>query len=517
MTARFANVALPAALAALSGCGDATSMSDPSAFIGAEVGFFELEAVEYSIGEPREAFVAAPARLFYVFAPADEPTRDTPLCLLFNGGPGVGSELVLEGLGPRLPGAGAGPNPASLTRLCHALFVDARNTGLSYVVADETAPHDFGWSNYNAFIDGADYLRVLLRFIDARPELRDAPVIVVGESFGGVRATALLNLLLYAEAYAAGARPYADPALDLELRAYSSDWLGPLTPSALGVRFGHQVLIQPSIASGLQDSITGSLMAEPDSIVSELGRERGQEFSPCPADQASCDPYLRMVQFMSRIDVSPYDYRAPWSWLSNLLAAHTARVADIAKFESLIGARLTSVFGLASEGRGAALRLPSAGTEAADATTWVELLGGLAETDRYFVMFNTAVYDAFFASSAAEHHVDFRSELLGELFLQNLTHTETFITRASYDLVNYSPALIEALGALTGVGSATLDVSRPSVERPGEIVIEYESGRMSSRIRAPEYAASHTVSDSEGGALAADVIEWWGRLSRPAE
>lgn len=132
--------------------------------------------------------------------------------------------------------AGLVANPYSWTRFANILYVDARLTGFSYDLAPLGA---YTWSG-----DTALFVRTLLRFLAGHPDLRGNRVVLVGESYGGTRATRMLRLLFD---YRSG----TDSALVAEIQEHYDAVFGaagqPVAPDVIARQFGHQVLIQPLV------------------------------------------------------------------------------------------------------------------------------------------------------------------------------------------------------------------------------------------------------------------------------
>jgi hypothetical protein len=197
-----------------------------SASLAAEAGVLE-------IGE---------SRIFYSFHPADDCQASRPLAVLFNGGPGVSTApLMTLNTGPfalaSYRGGEVAPNPHSWTRFANLLYVDARLTGFSYDLAPFAG-------TYTWHADTALFVRVLLRFLAEHLELRANRVALVGESYGGTRATRMLDVLLHY-----GERAGAE--LESEIQAHYDavfDAAGQhVPPDVIAQQFGHQVLIQPFV------------------------------------------------------------------------------------------------------------------------------------------------------------------------------------------------------------------------------------------------------------------------------
>jgi hypothetical protein len=165
----------------------------------ARVGFVEVEPLAWTsrTGERNES---SGARLFYRFVPADVDAKSAPVFVLFNGGPLATSMLLMSfGTGPTTldiasPEAAARDNPHSLTQLGNLLYIDARDTGFSYLTGSKADA--LSSASLNPLIDAADFVRVTLRVLAKQPALSNNPVVLVGESYGGLRASLMLQLLL---------------------------------------------------------------------------------------------------------------------------------------------------------------------------------------------------------------------------------------------------------------------------------------------------------------------------------
>ena len=232
-----------------------------------EAGFIAMEPVafhfHYGSRASRLELASSEARVWYSFHAADHDPAARPLFVFFNGGPGSASSSGLMSmytsrytLDNRIESGGGEqyvPNPFSWTRLGNLLYVDPRQTGFSYSVLDDVEDWDlrfreFNAQNFSTFFDGAEVVRLLLRFLVRHPELRDNPIVVVGESYGGVRATVVLHLLLNYASYGDGTEMYQDPALASEIQAHLEavfpEYQGRIVPPEVIARqFGDQILI----------------------------------------------------------------------------------------------------------------------------------------------------------------------------------------------------------------------------------------------------------------------------------
>lgn len=217
--------------------------------LDAEAGFIEVDGA--SCGSPR-------ARLFYSFRPADEAPGTKPLLVLFNGGPGYPTSLGLlaYGTGPktlRIPASGAPEaatfedNPSSMTRFANLLYIDERDTGYSYLLGSPPSPPSPADCPEEDFVarDAADFVRVLLRFLEAHPPLLAQPVVLVGESYGALRALSMLERILH--------HAEDDDELATEVRLHLERAFpahtGIFLPRDVARQFGHLVSIQGALVS----------------------------------------------------------------------------------------------------------------------------------------------------------------------------------------------------------------------------------------------------------------------------
>jgi carboxypeptidase C (cathepsin A) len=150
----------------------------------------------------RDASDAAVASMFYVAYVVDrKPGEVRPVTFAFNGGPGTSSMwLLMSGLGPvrvDIPGdQSLAPAPyriiasdSSILDKTDLVFLDAIGTGLSRSLG-KTKPNDF-WT-VDADIDA--FAKAIRRYIDLNKRW-NSPKILMGESYGGLRAAALAHVL----------------------------------------------------------------------------------------------------------------------------------------------------------------------------------------------------------------------------------------------------------------------------------------------------------------------------------
>ena len=410
-------------------------------------------------------------------------------------------------------------------------------------------------------------MRLILRFLSDHPTVQKNPVIIVGESYGGIRATVILHLLLNYGAYADGRQIYLDKSLMKEIQAHYNavfplykDRIVP--PAVIARQFGRQILIQPAVSPGYQTGITGQMFEEKGSIIYRVARETGQSYTPCSQQKGECDPYDNAMDFIdSTAKRDIYDYAKPRDWLEDHFAAAAQKLNFSANLSELIGTDVVAVAemyaatrsnayrvietadtdGLSREsilGLGAQrdTRLPlverlrgesvarsqakivaSAGTGAGDLT---EVFGVLKKWDRYLMDTNMDVNIAFYENRAIDKgfSMDPWDPLYGAMFLNNVVHVKTFITNAARDLVMYSAATPKALARYPYIlSSVTHDTgAQTGVERPGRIILNYRPGALGHKpglakriIRFPIYSVScHSVPVTQPRELFSDVTAW---------
>jgi carboxypeptidase C (cathepsin A) len=159
----------------------------------------------------------------YLADAAAGPPR--PIAFVFNGGPGAASVFLhLGGLGPRIletPASGAVPsppvhlvdNPSTWLAFTDLVFVDPVGTGFSHGKGKEENPDKPFW-NVRGDLDS---LGAVVRRWLTRHERWSAPVFLVGESYGGLRAAALARSLEREVGITVSGLVLISPALDLAI------------------------------------------------------------------------------------------------------------------------------------------------------------------------------------------------------------------------------------------------------------------------------------------------------------
>jgi len=166
-----------------------------------------------------------PTASVYTVSYLAEPPAGTqrPVAFVFNGGPGAASVFLhLGALGPRIldtPASGAVPNPpvrlidneATWLRFTDLVFVDPVGTGFSHGRGKDDNPDKPFW-NVKSDLDS---LGAVLRRWLTRHERWSAPVFLVGESYGGLRAAALAHSLEHDVGISVSGLVLISPALDI--------------------------------------------------------------------------------------------------------------------------------------------------------------------------------------------------------------------------------------------------------------------------------------------------------------
>ncbi len=527
-----------------------------------EAGFMAIEPItfyfHYGSYLNRLSLKSSPARIWYSFHAADEDRPETPIFVFFNGGPGSATSSGLMSmytsqytLDNRIESGGDAyiANPFPWTRLGHLLYIDARQAGFSYnlmnQVQDEGKRYqEFNAQNFNSYFDAADFVRVLLRFLAAHTALRNHRIVIVGESYGGVRATAMLHLLLNYADYKNGRETFQDPALADEIQAHLNavfpSYAGQLVPPEVITRqFGHQVLIQPALSFNYQDETEDEMLAVPGSPLYKIGEEVGIPYNP----GQYTDP-LAYVQDVAGRDV--YIYTKPRGWLNGFFNKAGVLLRFVPNLSLVTGVDATTIAGLYAASRSSAYRVilttypvslePVAASTAIQAlfitparleTTAVQqepgnmtaVFGSLQPWDRYFLSTNGNANAAFHVYNVAlvrGYDIHSWEPRYGRMFLKNVAHVNTFITNAALDLVVYTAALPPSLAKHGDILVSALHVTVGGEARPGKIILNYQSsafpdipGLTTRIIRFPHYDKScHAVSLTQPLDLYTDVSDW---------
>lgn len=549
------------------------------ALLTPKAGFQELEPIHFSFqqkGKPTLRLASSRARIFYSFQPADQPAERQPTFIFFNGGPGCATSNGLmawntkpQSLDP-LQFNPIGPNPDSWTALGNTLHIDAPVTGFSYNLLNRPAAkvsraqlqREFTAKNFNPYIDAAQLLRVVLRVLADYPALSRNPVILVGESYGGVRTTLMLDFLLHYSDYD-GRQVYRDPALVQEVGAFLQTVLGDrrADPATIAQQFGYQLLIQPLLTGEHQLNITGALFEAPGSVIHQLAWNY-QTCAEQRLDPKRCNPEENALAYVKQAGRNPYQL----NWLigseTYLLLAVDLRLLDYPTLGALLAFDPALIQDLASGQRALAYKSPTRQADleklmqsrkfatlpftqqmmvleeyqlansrsptppvTSDSLVDYQLqgptleaqLGRLNRWDAYFTSCNQAAFEAFYDNAAlrAQYPVSPVATGYGALFLKNLPYVHVFMTHAAQDLVIYpgaiAPSFLRYPEQVAGVS-----VERPCPDQAcdGTIQVQLKAGPdlpapVTRAIRYPYYPDSgHMVTWTMPGKLLKDVRDW---------
>jgi hypothetical protein len=545
-----------------------------------QAGFRELESIPFSFqqtGLGTLAYASTRARVWHAYFPATGMApKDAPLFVFLNGGPGCAttSNLFSMNTAPytldrehqQSPGSQLSKNPHSWTAIGNLLYIDAPMTGFSYNLMpnpDVTLKRqaEFDVQNQNPFIDAAQVIRVLLRFLDEHSDIRNNPVVLVGESYGGTRVSTMLNLLLFHEQYGTGVKVYKDATLAAEIKTFFNQGLATGTasvaPEIVARQFGRQVLIQPQLTGDFQNQEAATLYYQDGSIIDQISREAwGLPFLRVGnVDKFTYVtfivlPFCRRDRYIyTKWAVSPI-----YAWSDALENFALQSLTSVSAMNTLLGGQdVRDIPGFRKEQRTEAYRYHTGGssmtaTAGEDlsewAKTWIEteeqsnlyqaaLLGaqgaGSFEAefgkpdywDAHLDTTNAYIFKRFMSNQAtAKGYLvsPDKSPLYGNMFLENISLVSTLLTDAELDLVIYSPALPKALQRHTSIVKSVTAVrgSQTPLQTHGTFQVNYVPGSLaplatpaSVTLHYPYYPTSgHSVSSAQPDKLLLDVRNW---------
>jgi Serine carboxypeptidase len=356
----------------------------------AEAGFIPVEGslsyFQFGSYFNRIVLRTSPARIWYTFQPADEEAASKPLFVFFNGGPGGATSCGLFSANTarlavfrdEVTGEVAiVNNPASWTRAGNLLHIDSRTAGFSYSLMDDPGDEvrrgrEFDVQNYNPFVDGADFVRVLLKFLADHPSIRGNRVVLVPESYGGIRTTVMLHLVLYYDRYAAGGSVYQDPALVAAIRSHL-DAVFPgyagraVPPDVIAGQFGHQVLIQTVVTTPFQTRVKVEMLEAPGSPLYQVSAETGVPYVPyAESPGAVPDPTPTQVQnyiytWLDAVGRDPYHMAKPAGFFDALRSAAQEFLTHVDTLSLMTGADVTAIADMYASARTGAYKTRSGG------------------------------------------------------------------------------------------------------------------------------------------------------------
>ena len=449
-------------------------------------------------------------------------------------------------------------NPSTWTRMGNLLHIDARTAGFSYSLMEDPGNEalrlgEWDAQNYNPFIDGADYVRVLLRFLADHPEMQANRVVLVPESYGGIRTTCMLHFLLYYRDYANGGKIFQSPRLVEEIQRHY-DAVFPIfqghevDPFVIATQFSHQVMIQVAVSRSEQRQIAVEMLEAPGSLLDQLAEETGLPFlrwHEVPGNTGTPTPYQVMnniYDYLERINRDPYIFIHEDGYFNGFFDAAADLLTKYSSLSEMIGMDPADIPLLYASARQQAYKSKNIWLEALPLSAlldpplekrcleamrqkeaefdMIDIFGRLQPWDRYFIDLNHDVSLTFALNKAEFHGYQLYytyNPVYGRMFLENAAWVNTFITNAAYDVVVYSPAIPRALGLFTDIliRSEHDEIGPVEASRPGQIHLSYRfngvpgSTVTDRTIRFPRYRNSgHAVTMTEHSEMLADVWDW---------
>ena len=503
-----------------------------------ESGFIDLEENSYTLSKKNNK--SGRAKMWYYFQPADKNPQDKPLFVFYNGGPGSSSALIFlyntskKTADQAFADDGIADNKWNWNQLGNLLYVDARQTGFSYGIVDNPSNSSarsnyFSTANFNVFVDAADFIRVILRFLANHPKIKSNPVVLAGESYGGTRTTAVINVLLNVADYAQKNRVFYDQALFEEIAQHFSE----IDPSVSGMpskeavakQFSGQIMIQPLAMGQQQLDAIGEVLEQNDSPLYEIQQETGNKYSKCGSSW-NCDKYNRAVNYVRNAGRDIYSYRREYNWLFDYTDYGIAKITQFSMFGQFIMNDPTKIENLYAANRVGAFRYGSTNGFARNIADLDKLenlpesikiilrarieqrnahplstgdfesvFGTLPSYDEYYLDTSDTILSTFYNASVQPY-----SDVNGEMFLENIKTVKTFITNAEEDIILYARATPEAAKSFSSVSS---------VETGDEsFTVHFKDGQ-SAFVTFPFYPeSSHSVSVNQPEKFFNDVKNW---------
>lgn len=433
-----------------------------------EAGFVDAPARHVTLhGEPVD--LAARARLFVNFHPAEVAPETAPIVVAFNG---FATDIVHSfGIAPNEVDASGAivANPERFTRFANVLFVDPRQAGFSYDVVDPPNMPTFEACSrrvFNEYVDAADVLFAVLGFLRDHPTLTGR-VAWLGESYGGARIQWML-------AYARGRwdlAPYVDATL--------ADAIGAFGP--VDRLLGPQLLLQPWLLGKAHQKAIAAACTDPEEIAT-VSAAVGEA---CGADACACASTHQRSPYNVALTVAEQDAR--------VRAAVKAHL-DPAGFEALHGVPAAAVAGLGASERGKGFKCNVADADVPPEDALVSALGALPEAQFYYLPFNPLQPGKELDFAPADWNT---VNLLGAAFVENLRATPVLLTDGALDLVVPARALAPGLVALLGADAV-------GVAPNGDVTVATPDGPRT--IPIPKYPSTgHMITMFEAHAFADDA------------
>ena len=486
-----------------------------AANFGSEAGFLELAGGAYvAEGLNRES---PTHRIWYSFVPATIQPKTKPLAVFFNGGPGSSTSSILFSfntgpwtLDPAVAGAQkiVANTAANWAEFANLLYIDAPSTGFSYPLVNlDGRMLSVGIDTQR---DASYFNRLVLRFLKRHPEILNNRVIIVGESYGGVRATWMFNQMYdYQPIGLPSTLLYYDPQLYAEETDYFARVFGRTDPfaSQIAALWGHQALISPAVTGGWQfhNYTAGTADAFDDSVCLA---PNCNDLIPDPNGGGS----------LPTCDV--YNCDKPFNWSDKQEEIAATNFVQVNILSKAVGAPIQNIewFKASSRLRAYAHNFGSV----VPAPEMTSLFGKLQDLDAYFVRFNDLVPEGYPGASGWSWDVQ---SWLSSVYFANHLHNgvQTFIAGAKYDQIVHTQEIPYAMKAITDVsdprallryvipGGVSYDRNQNNgLVRPGLMQLFYNTSRTDARFAAmPMYAAGHSVPQRAPAELLTDVKQWY--------
>ena len=525
---------------------------------GAESDFIDVNPIDYSLIVREEGqeimkvpFTTSMARVFYTFQPADIDGQSAPLFVFLNGGPGAATtanffanntapySINLGAIGKNRDGVVKNPN--SWTQMGNLLYIDPPQSGFSYNVSEQVfAPDGYigmvqelwkeymARGNFNPMIDADQLLRVILGFLAKHPEFQTREIVMVGESYGGVRVSTILHMLMNSQMYDEGGSSFfQDPGLARAIREHFGTGATAPTVEQVAAQFDRQVLVQPQLSS-YQMTVQGEMYWDKrwsviDWLAEDTGHAGGFTRDPdrCRKEmdlgiwtKATC-PVMVYVPAFGR---DRYDYAQPTSYSDDQDAYSMEAMRDVTILSKMLGVDPRQIEKLKPAARKNAyhtIGYPLIGRDSIwtwDTNRLAGALGNVNAPDTYYLSWNRFAYVAGTQNlgSVTKYFLPLspdKDPIYGQMFLENLQHVKTFLTDAKRDLVIYSPALPEALRRHKDL-VADVEEKPQDPSQPGQLIVRYQDGSKAT-VRWPLYAdAGHAVAMTMPAKLLKDVNAW---------
>jgi hypothetical protein len=464
-------------------------------FPAPEAGFLHILGGDYTalnLNNQKKLRHSPDHRIWYSFYPALESPETKPLAVFFNGGPGftTAGDLYSFNTGPYtldpdiVGSADYASNDANnWQEFANLLYIDAPATGFSYPSNSDPNKKDIG---IDMDRDGGIFLSVITRFLRRHPKLIKNPVVLVGESYGGTRATFILKWLLRYDQLNQTSSDYQDIRVLNDLQAYFWSAFGTNRPSKAQIvsKFGQQILIQPAVVGEIQDNLNLSL----NPIYQGLTSCSSTCIGTNTCDEYSCDK--------------------PKNWIfvqadsaADKLTRHLSTLQQVFGVDPrTIRWMFASERGF-THGRGGCNPLTNPNCPAADEMN--NYFGRLDWTkDSYFWVQNGNVATRYGNTTgpdaARTWYTPGAGQICGLAFLDNLFQgVATFITYAEYDGMIYPPSIADAFNhsvfATLGYYEASASNDIGDSTRPGRIALVMQPNNFLLHVTMPHYLAGHSV------------------------